>query len=411
MENKKAKLTPEELEDFKQFIRTLDEKKLNNWKEYIRIIEKYLKEYLKDGKLTDFENWILNSTPEDIRNLEILLDEKPIKPKFIRQSMHSVKQGIGTQGEPSIFDDELPNKYCKDFGIEKINEIDKYGMNLNVTQKKLMYGILKAFTETDYKGNTDSRSVEEIMEEHKVFTPDKLPKAHKIIKEIPVIQIGQRELLRLSGIDKNIRSSAQEGIKALGYLGTYQYCFYWDRLAYKDGQPEKDSEGDYKKEEVMAVDTLFKVKVVIDKKTKEFKHYEISPSVVFLDQIKNYFLLIPYNFMEETQKLVGKRANSYLFKLLEFLRYQYEEIRRYNKGHKDKKLYTIGYSWETMAKKIKMPETIYKRKRVRALKILDEVYQTAQDLDYLISYERTATVDVLELNPDRYPSPLELDDK
>lgn len=401
-ENRKAKLTPEELEDLKQFLHTLDEKKLDNWKATIRTFEKYL----KDGKLTDFETWILNSTPEDIRSLEMFLEKKP-EPKFIKRGIHSIKQEFGKQGELSLFDDKFPLQYRKHFGIEIINEINKSGIDLNVTQKKLFQGILRLFTETKYKGNTDYKTIEEIMEEHPgIDTPDQLPRAYKLIKEIPVIRIGQRELLRLSGINENNRDSYQEGIKALAYLATQQYHMEWDHLVKEDGKPTKDSEGNYIKEIISTVDTLTKVKIGIDEKTKKLKYYEISLSPVSLDQADSYYVLIPYKWMTEVQKKVGKRrASIYIFRLLEFFCYQYEMIRRYNEYHKDKKPYTIKYSWEHIAKIIRMPESLYKKKRARALEILDESYRTAQDLGYLISYERAAAVDILELNPERYYNP------
>ena len=331
------------------------------------------------------------------------------EPKLLKQGLHSVKQMFGEQLQLSLFTDRIPSEYSQKFGIDVVNKIDKYGINLNETQLKVMEGLLKAFTDTNYKGNTSSKSKDEIVSEYsKINHSEHLPKAYNNITEIPRIQIGQRELLRLSGINDNSRGLAQKGIEALNYLGFTQFCFYWIRLAYdKNGKPEKDPKtGNYKKEEVQAIDTLFKVKLVKDEQTKEFKYYEIEPSVVFLDQVNNYFLMIPYNWREEVKKQVGKkRASSYTFRLLLYLRYQYEVIRRYNKSHKHKKEYIINQSWEDIAQALKMPETIYKRNRERALKILDEAYKTAKELEYLKGYKRTQAVDILELNPDKYYNP------
>lgn len=338
-------------------------------------------------------------------------EDKNDKLELIKQGMHSVKQMFGEQNQPSLFSDRIPSEYSRKLGIELENKIDRYGIDLNETQKKVMEGLLKAFTDTNYKGNTKSKSKNEIVNDYqKIARPDQLPKAFNNINEIPRIQIGQRELLRLSGINDNSRGLAQKGIEALKYLGTTQYCFYWIRLAYdKNGKPERDKKtGGYKKEEVTAIDTLFKVKVIKDERTKEFKYYEIEPSVIFLDQVKKYFLLIPHNWREEVQKQIGKkRASSYTFRLLLFLRYQYEQRRRYNDNrlHKEKKDFIIKKSWEEMAQALKMPETVYKKNRARALKILDQAYMTAQELEYLVGYERTVTVDILNLNPDKYYEP------
>lgn len=337
------------------------------------------------------------------------IEEKKDKPELIKQGLHSVKQMFGEQLTLSLFSDKIPSEFSRKFGIEVINKIDRYGIDLNETQLKVMEGLLKAFTDTNYKGNTNSKSKDEVVNEYsKINRPEHLPKAYQNITDIPRIQIGQRELLRLSGINDNSRGLAQKGVEALNYLGSTQFCFYWIRLAYdKNGKPERDPKtGDYRKEEVTAIDSLFKVKIVKDEQTKEFKYYEVEPSVIFLDQVNNYFLLIPHNWREEVQKQVGKkRASSYTFRLLLFLRYQYEQIRRYNRYHKDKKEFKIRFSWEDMAQALKMPETVYKRNRTRAIKILDEAYKTAQELDYLTGYERTSTVDILELNTDKYYEP------
>jgi len=58
-----------------------------------------------------------------------------------------------------------------------------------------------------------------------------------------------------------------------------------------------------------------------------------------------------------------------------------------------------------MAQALKMPETVYKRNRTRAIKILEEAYKTAQELEYLTGYERTSTVDILTLNQNKYFEP------
>ncbi len=331
------------------------------------------------------------------------------KPELIKQGIHSVKQMFGEQRQLSLFTEQIPSDFNKKFGIEIVNKIDRYGIDLNETQLKVMEGILKAFTDTNYKGNIGSKNKDEVLKEYpKLNRSEHLPKAYNNINEIPRIKIGQRELMRLSGIDENSKGMRQKGVDALNYLGSTQFCFYWIRLSYdKKGKPEKDPKtGEYKREEVTAIDTLFKVKIVRDEQTKEFKYYEIEPSVIFLDQVNNYFLLIPHNWRDEVQKQVGKRrASSYTFRLLLFLRYQYETIRRYNRYHRDKKELIIKFSWEDMAQALKMPETVYKRNRTRAIKILDEAYKTAQELGYLKKYERTATVDILELNQEKYYEP------
>ena len=342
------------------------------------------------------------------------VEDKKDKPELIKQGLHSVKQMFGEQLQLSLFSEKIPSEFSRKFGIEVINKIDKYGIDLNETQLKVMEGLLKAFTDTNYKGNTNSKSKDEVVNEYpKINRSEHLPKAYQNINDIPRIQIGQRELLRLSGINDNSRGLAQKGVEALNYLGSTQFCFYWIRLAYdKAGKPEKDPKtGDYKKEEVTAIDTLFKVKVVKDEQTKEFKYYEVEPSVIFLDQVNNYFLLIPHNWREEVKQLTGKRASSYTYELLLWLRLQYEQIRRYNKGggkSRKPKPFKISKSWEDVAIALKMPETMYKANRKRASKIIQEAYSVAIKLGYLVRVENNGATDILYLNESYYPKPGEL---
>jgi hypothetical protein len=129
--------------------------------------------------------------------------------------------------------------------------------------------------------------------------------------------------------------------------------------------------------------------------------HEIVPSPIFLDQRESYFMLIPYNWREEVRELVGnKRASSYTFRFLLFLRYQYELKRRAEKI--DNEHFTIKWNWEEIAIAIKMPESVYKRKKDRAQKILDDAYFVAKELGYLKEYDRDGVVDSLMLNEQKY---------
>ena len=86
----------------------------------------------------------------------------------------------------------------------------------------------------------------------------------------------------------------------------------------------------------MEVGSLFRIKTVRTEEG-ELQYYEIHPSAPLLDQISNYFLLVPNDWREEVKQLTGKRASSYTYELLLWLRLQYEQIRRYNSGKNRKK--------------------------------------------------------------------------
>ena len=96
------------------------------------------------------------------------------------------------------------------------------------------------------------------------------------------------------------------------------------------GIPVKDKDGGYKKEEVMEVGTLLRVKYVRDKKTKILQYYEIHPSACMLDQVNNYFLLIPNDWREEVKRITKNRFQVIYISFLIWLRMEFEKIRRNN---------------------------------------------------------------------------------
>jgi len=323
--------------------------------------------------------------------------EEKVAP--IQIGMHSISNMIGSPKQTTLFSDQ-EKQFSQAYKVDLEREITEFGIDLTDVQSRVMEGILRGFTEMDYKGNAESVPLAEIKEKY----AGKVPDAYKYVKEIPRIRITQSQLLSWCGVKATNIGGIERALEALKILGTRQYCFYYERLAYDpSGTPLKDNKGNWKKEEVSAVDTLFTVKEVRDKESGFFKYYEIVPSSIFLDQRESYFLLIPNNWREEVTQCVGKRkASSYTFKFLLFLMYQYEQRRR-------KKIlprpYEIRKSWEEIAIALKMPESLYKKNKKRANKMLDGVYSVAKTLGYLESYERTSAIDILRLRDEKYYSP------
>lgn len=280
-----------------------------------------------------------------------------------------------------------------------------------MSQKRVFEGILKAFSETNYKGEsqvTRGSSLKGVYSKRST----ELEKVYQNIENIPVVRLTQADIVKLSGYDMNNQKHKKDTVEAITHLATTQFCFYWVRLAKdENGKPLKDKKGDYKKEEVMEVGTLLRIKTVREE-DGNLKYYEIHPSSVVLDQVNsdyggNYFLLVPKNWREEVKKLVGKKASSYTYEFLFWLRLQYEQIRRYNSnpGHKKKKPFLLKKTWEEIAQALKMPETVYKRNRKTAMSKIEDAYQTAIALGYLNKVESGEVTDTLYLNEDFYPKP------
>ena len=311
-------------------------------------------------------------------------------------SIHSLINILGNDGQVSLFS-EHDKTFAQEFQIELNNTINRFGIDLTDIQLRVLEGILKGFSETDYRGNLNPQHKEEIFNQYS----GKIPDTFKYLNEIPRLRCTQAQILDWAGINKNSIASKTRALEALLDLGTTQYCFYYDRLAVsQEGTAEKSKDGKWKKEQVVAVDTLFTIKKVTEQDSETVNYYEITPSPIFLDQIEGYFVLIPYKWREEVRKLVGnKKASAYTFRFLLFLRYQYELKRR---SPSSKSLLQLKWSPDEIAKAIKMPDSITKRKKERMNEILENAYSVAKKLGYLTEYERLGYIDVLTFNDQKY---------
>ena len=339
--------------------------------------------------------------------------------KLTQIAMHGVSQFFGDNKQLSMFSDERIETFSRATGLNLTNNPTNYGVVLNQAQERVLYGILKAFSDTNYKGDELKEKAIALGE---VYSLNQTSKETLVIKEnapyknidaIPVVRLTQAKIIELSGYDltKQRQGDKQDVIEALTFLSTKQFCFYWLRTKKESGKIVKDKNGDYFKEEVMEVGTLFRVRYVKEEGTDKLDYYEISPSAPLLDQVNNHFLLGSNNWRDEVKQITGNRASSYTYKLLLWLRREYERIRKYNKnGGKNRKAkpFKVNISWEEMAIALKMPETIYKANRKRAIKIIQEAYSVAQELGYLVKVEDSGATDILYLNEDYYPKPGEL---
>jgi hypothetical protein len=335
-----------------------------------------------------------------------------------KMAIHAVTQFYGDNRQLSLFSDEKIDAFKDATGLNLTNRPKSYGVVLNQAQSRVFEGILRAFTDTNYKGDEQKDKATALGEVYAITeTAGKtLVKGenapYRNIDAIPVVKLTQAQVIELSGYDlkSQRQGDKQDVMEALSFLSTNQFCFYWVRMKTENGKPVKDKNGGYIKEEVMEVGTLLRTRIVRDQ-TGRLQYYEIQPSAPLLDQVNNYFLLVPNNWRDEVKQITGKRASSYTYELLLWLRLQYEQIRRYNKGggrNRKPKPFKISKSWEDVAIALKMPESMYKANRKRASKIIHEAYSVAIKLGYLIKVENNGATDILYLNESYYPKPGEL---
>lgn len=328
-------------------------------------------------------------------------------------AIHTITQFFGDNKQLTLFSEEGIDNFLRESGLN-LKEGDKpnsYGVVLNQSQRRVLEGILKAFTNTNYQGDSLIDKDTYNRNEHPI---KRMNKAYQNVDSIPVVRLTQAQIIELSGYDlkSQRQGDKKDVVEAIGFLATKQFYFYWLRTKIDErGRPVKDKAGNYVKEEVMEIGSLFRIKTV--REGGILKYYEIHPSSVILDQVGanyggNYFLLVPDTWREDVKQITGKRASSYTYEFLLWLRLQYERIRRYNKSGGKKrpnKEFKLSKSWEDIAIALKMPESMYKANRKRASKIIQEAYSIAIKLGYLKKVENNGALDILYLNEDYYPKP------
>jgi len=315
-------------------------------------------------------------------------------------SIHSVKNMLGNKTQVDEFEDQAED-FSKDFEVPLTGSIERFGIDLTEIQARVTESILKKFSETSYRGNISPQSKEEYVDSE---YGGKTPKILSNVVALPRIRITQAELVESLGIDRSKGGDWNRAVSAFQELSEKQYCFFYDRSSRDSlGKRVFSKDGSAQMEEVTAVDTLFKVSCVKDAKSQKIKYYEITPSPIFLDQRESYFLLVPNNWRDEVRKVYGsKKSSSYTFRFMLFLMYRGEMKRRYRRGDKTPGNWTIEMAPKDVATAIKMPESVVKRNKKRMLSVLEDAYDTAQALGYLVSWERGKDKDKLHLNSLRY---------
>ncbi len=73
--------------------------------------------------------------------------------KHTKIAIHTVSQFYGDNKQLSLFTDEKIDVFTDATGLNLTNRPANYGVVLNQAQRKVFEGILKAFTDTNYKGD------------------------------------------------------------------------------------------------------------------------------------------------------------------------------------------------------------------------------------------------------------------
>src|SRR5438045_1091377 len=79
--------------------------------------------------------------------------------------LHSVKNLLGAEYQLSLFNENRVEDFSKTYGVKIKGRIDRFGIDLTDTQAKVMEGILRGLTITNYKGNTEPKDKAQLVNE------------------------------------------------------------------------------------------------------------------------------------------------------------------------------------------------------------------------------------------------------
>lgn len=330
--------------------------------------------------------------------------------------------------------------------LQEGKEFKEYGVQLTVAQDTAVKALLSAFHITNYEGNTDKRPVKELLPAFSndyATPPQEALLAYKNIgNSLPTIRITQREFLLHYGLEEDAsgnfpQSAKEDAIQALKFIAQEQFVYWWERTKKKPHtietgggkrknkkkyyDIEKHPDGTPVLEQVYTVGTIFSVKEITDPETRRLEYYEISPSTVLLDRLKDtqhssrHYIYYPLKLEKEVQKRTGKRLKKIEAQLLLWLAWKYEEERRHRAslkfhGNEDELAKKGGeipteqvIDWKQLAIELKEPESQLQKKQKTVYNRLGAAYDIAVAAGFLTGYERGQDgIDRLYYNVEAY---------
>jgi hypothetical protein len=149
--------------------------------------------------------------------------------KHTKMAIHTVTQFYGDNRQLSLFSDEKIDAFKDATGLNLTNRPTNYGVVLNQAQRRVFEGILKAFTDTNYKGDEQKDKATALREvysdtETSAKTLVKGENApYRNIDTIPVVKLTQAQIIELSGYDlkRQRQGDKQDVIEALSFLAIF----------------------------------------------------------------------------------------------------------------------------------------------------------------------------------------------
>ena len=368
---------------------------------------------------------IMTTDPENNERMlsQVGIPEGWETPATMEERLRLVQKIISQSMGISLDESQVPAKIGFDISTE--------------SQRKLLFGVLRLMTESDYRGTyqkpneqvlretgKDPKSVEAETKGYKVLTGTEFGGVYENIPSTPIIKISDRDLMIESGFNPDSDSDKENFSKAKGDLSFKQNFLMYTRFARDEkGRVIKDRNGRTKFELVSMFSPVLIIKSVADPQTKKHLYNEISPAPVFLDEISRiygatnggYFLLIPSDSMEEITRAYRRRfpnrkgyPPTIVHSLCWWFRLRVVDIqnRERNPFTKKKGESSLRISFFDLCRQMDFGEKAIKKNRSRIRKQLSDGIEVAQELGYISGWSFNEETDeyIFDLNLEYYPN-------
>lgn len=296
---------------------------------------------------------------------------------LIKASIHSLDQKFGKSpicGQLSIFDNLENRELVQE--AKNLN-IKILGWDLTRAEDQAVFAIQKIYSKYGYKGNVNGDKNNSL-----IFN---LPEFYK---SYGVLKYKYKGKESFSGAEKN------QAYAALINLTKKQCIVAYSQL---------DMEATKKKKMQIfnRIETLSAIIPVIDflytdlskkeetglddekHKTEKLRAIKITPSKVFLNQIGNYYALLPYNLYIEIKEKLPKTKNIHLPMFIQWLAKEIALRRRKNLSN------TLEISFEKLSYTLRMDSWIKSNRKKMINDRLMECFKQTKFLGYLKDYKIT----------------------
>ena len=389
---------------------------LSKNKAYFNIEAKINVEFLDSSEITDtYEFWEkVFISISDYDNACFGREYKEIdllETYYNKCSMHLELQKFGKSPLPTK-EDILFMLDSKDEGLEEdiVNsQIEAIGLSFEKSQHKALFAVQKLLHETGfrsdgiYKGNKPGRH---ISTQNPFHFNGYLPTLEFAIADY-YKYYGVKKYKTKRGKFEYSTKGSIEAIDALRSLVDVKFLFNYIKKYYKNVKGKKEKRYD----KIQVIRPL----ITLAMGYQDLSHNEIEKSPakkmtkiaievlpIFVDQLKEYYILKPANHYEEI-KLCAPSASKYAYTFIDYLTCQAELKRRANQ-----KL-LIKISQEEMAYKLQMNSWIMNKNWKAIRTSTKKCYEIAKKLGYLSNIEidvpaktKEKKIDILTLNEDKF---------